>query len=544
MDFPWRMDLRSHGIGNNLCAVCASTGVLAVAMGSFVDLYLLQDIERSSCHDLVGPIDDVHIPFATQVCLQTNGDPYMLDEIHDVVPTCVQFVDNTLLVATSTTESGATTAHLQGFRVFGGTSSVVVHHVFTQRWEREFTAITALEPMTSMGVYVLAQGPSTSSIDALTWTDRCVSVQRHPITSTHVGMTAMSFEHSQFLLAIAHSQGVAIHTIHDLRRTAAPIQCALIVASLALSMHRMAITALTWRTTVTSVRDLTLCAGVADGTTLVFRVALPSHALITPSPPSDLKGCLIHAYPAPMIPLAHPQRFLHVDAQLLVAVHDIRTCVLWPTDPWPSLEAAMALLTPTQRGRHSNENAPQLCCGMASVSSTVLPRWMIAQRYPAMSDDSERRDFNVVVYLTHQAVYLGLAYHRHGDDLPKPADADLPPVVEIAPSDDRKLMMDAMHPSRKDEPDTVHKRYALPDPLPTPRDVPREDPLVWTKQAYRHRVEHLHTRVDAMGQTIRSLRHSFHLFTEDVNAHMANLTVALQQVLARCDNDTVGSHTP
>ncbi|KAF0738709.1 hypothetical protein AaE_008842 [Aphanomyces astaci] len=186
VDFRWRMAMQSYGgAGGNMCTVSANTGVLAVAIGSFVDLYLLQDMEESSIHPdgTISSSSDVHIPFAAQVCLRTHLGTSLVNETDNVVATCVHFVDNTLLVGTLTTSRVGSQierrASIQGFRVFGGTTSVVTHHAFNRLWKGGFTKIVAFESMggTSTGVFVLAAGQSTTtSVDAMTWTDRCVSI--------------------------------------------------------------------------------------------------------------------------------------------------------------------------------------------------------------------------------------------------------------------------------------------------------------------------------------------------------------------------------
>ncbi|CAK4714301.1 unnamed protein product [Aphanomyces euteiches] len=74
---------------------------------------------------------------------------------------------------------------------------------------------------------------------------------------------------------------------------------------------------------------------------------------------------------------------------------------------------------------------------------------------------------------------------------------------------------------------SVERRYALPQRIPSTRHA--KEPQMWTKQAYRHRLEQLQLRVDAMSRTVRGLHESFRLFTDDVNDHMATITLALQR---------------
>ncbi|ETV77249.1 hypothetical protein H257_08706 [Aphanomyces astaci] len=561
VDFRWCMAMQSYGgAGGNMCTVSANTGILAVAMGSFVDLYLLQDMEESSIHPdgTISSSSDVHIPFAAQVCLRTHLWNSLSNETDNVVATCVHFVDNTLLVGTLTTRRVGSqierTASIQGFRVFGGTTSVVTHHAFSRLWKGGFTKIVAFESMggTSTGVFVLAAGQSTTtSVDAITWTDRCVSIHHHAITSAHESIAAIAFQATNEgggigWLAVAHAAGLAIYGIHNLHGSSLKSD-SVIATTLTSTIHRgVPLTALAWQ------GRTSLCAGAADGATLVYQVmTLPRPALITSSSPIPSVH-LRHVYPArfappepheggaiasnmSITPAFKGHRFLHLSASQLLAWYEddlYASFVVWPTDPWPLVEHAIALLMPS-----SSASSPQhgwamteQCRGMASVPMALLPRWIFDRH-----DLSEYVDphGHVVVLLTTQALRLGMVMHHHPDTV----HLEQSQLQAFIPQDEvinhaREATTD-VPTSVVDEPNTVQNRYALPSPLPVVS--PCNDPQTWTKQAYRQRLDHLHTRVDSMGHTIRSLRSSFQLFTNDVNNHMTAITIALHQVLALHD---------
>ncbi|RLO07498.1 hypothetical protein DYB28_000896 [Aphanomyces astaci] len=252
-------------------------------MGSFVDLYLLQDMEESSIHPdgTISSSSDVHVPFAAQVCLRTHLGTSLVNETDNVVATCVHFVDNTLLVGTLTTSRVGSqierTASIQGFRVFGGTTSVVTHHAFNRLWKGGFTKIVAFESMggTSTGVFVLAAGQSTTtSVDAMTTNlyDVIGLLQQHAITSAHESIAAIAFQATNEgggigWLAVAHAAGLAIYGIHNLQGSSLKGD-SVIATTLTSTIHRgVPLTALAWQ------GRTSLCAGAADGATLVHHPA-------------------------------------------------------------------------------------------------------------------------------------------------------------------------------------------------------------------------------------------------------------------------------
>ncbi|RLO08619.1 hypothetical protein DYB28_003172 [Aphanomyces astaci] len=242
-------------------------------------------MEESSIHPdgTISSSSDVHIPFAAQVCLRTHLGNSLSNETDDVVATCVHFVDNTLLVGTLTTRRVGSQierrASIQGFRVFGGTTSVVTHHAFSRLWKGGFTKIVAFESMggTSTGVFVLAAGQSTTtSIDAVTTNIYDVItpvglLQQHAITSAHESIAAIAFQATNegggiWWLAVAHAAGLAIYGIHNLQGSS--LKSDSVIATLTNTVHRgVPLTALAWQ------GRTSLCAGAADGATLVHHPA-------------------------------------------------------------------------------------------------------------------------------------------------------------------------------------------------------------------------------------------------------------------------------
>ncbi|KAF0690307.1 Aste57867_18288 [Aphanomyces stellatus] len=515
--FQHSMPMRSSA-GQHMSSVCADTCVLAVAMGGFVDLYLLQDMEEIP--HAASEDETIHVPFAAQVCTQAH----LPGTSTDTAVTCVAFVGNTLLVGAlvcggPSTRSAAVV--LLAFSVFGGSASVAVHHAFTERVPHH-ADVVAVEPMGTHGAFLRLA--NSAAIGIATWTARGSSAQLRVVENPNISspVTALSYHRDDVdahvhRLAIAHGSGLdVLHHHQHQPHESAPVSSTNVVEERhwietahlihLKSTSSVPFTACRW---LVDAQSTSLIVGNAAGAVLVFQ---PSNE--TTSGPSSLVHLHVRTYASKQRRIDY---ILRTNDALVTVSAD--ACVSWPLHPpWPSLVDALALPR-TQFGLMEVDlrGVGVFADRMSSHGHVV---WCLVDGF-----------LNCAIPKAW-APLSDVSIHKGGGGGGQTASDESADGEE-----DPRSSPPSPHVSWDDS-CTTQRRYALPSPLPIPHrhDV---DPAVWTKQLYHQRVEHLHARVDAASHAVQGLRRSFQLLTDDVQEHLAAISSVLERVLQSRDTQKV-----
>ncbi|KAH9125621.1 hypothetical protein AeMF1_003800 [Aphanomyces euteiches] len=466
----WNASMRSNQ-GQRMCSLCTKYGVLAVALGGFVDLYVVQ---TESCKEQVEESsEEAHLPFAKQLCIQSYLHEAWNDT--DIVVTCVYFVGNTLLVgALGFGPTMASQVSLIGFRIFGGLTSVVVHHAFTTTLAEAVGApIIAIESMDTSSALLIFD--KNSAIGVVEWMDRCTSVRVQVISSPHVlsPLTALSYynEGATRFVALSHASGLDVLSYHKNTKVE-PKKHWIQACSIIYSKRDVLYSALAW----TATQPLTLCGGTTSGSLSMFQVHQSTLALVQTYPSRQKVASSIHY----LLPLR--------DKVIALSKSEY---VVWPLPPPPLMEAMDVPVVEVEPCEELRGAAIWTSGGAISLCWLTNASWS-CDVYTNETNENPENQTSCSDDVVENEI----------------AEEETPPL-----------------PMRTDT--SVERRYALPQRIPSTRHA--KEPQMWTKQAYRHRLEQLQLRVDAMSRTVRGLHESFRLFTDDVNDHMATITLALQR---------------
>ncbi|KAG9405486.1 hypothetical protein AC1031_003378 [Aphanomyces cochlioides] len=459
-----------------MCSLCTKYGVLAVALGGFVDLYVVQT--ESPKEQVEEPSEEAHLPFAEQLCIQSYLHEAWNDT--DIVVTCVHFVGNTLLVgALVFGPTMASQVSLIGFRIFGGLTSVAVHHAFTTTLAEAMGApIIAIESMDISGALLLFD--KNSAIGVVEWMDRCTSVRVQVISSPHVlsPLTALSYynDGATRFIALSHASGLDVLSYHKNTKVE-PKKHWIQACSVVYSKRDVLYSALAW----TATQPPTLCAaGTTSGSLSMFEVHKSTLALVQTYPSRQKVASSIHY----LLPLR--------DKVIALSKSEY---VVWPLPPPSLMEAMDVPVVEVEPGEELR--------GAAIWTSDGIHGGAIS-----------------LCWLTN-ASWSCDVYTNETNENPESPRSCSDDVVE------KEIAVEETPPWPMRTDTSVERRYALPQCIPSTRHA--KEPQMWTKQAYRHRLEQLQLRVDAMSRTVRGLHESFRLFTQDVNDHMATITLALQR---------------